>query len=57
MIGADSIGFMPVACLDKLANGAGCGFCKGCFTGDYPVDPDGAVLKNKFETYLPEVTG
>ncbi|MBN1777283.1 MAG: amidophosphoribosyltransferase [Clostridiales bacterium] len=52
MIGADSIGFMPVECLDKLAAGAGCGFCKGCFTGEYPIDPIGAVVKDKFETYL-----
>ena len=34
LIGADSLGFMPVECLDKLAVGASCGFCKGCFTGD-----------------------
>ena len=54
IIGADSIGFMPVDCLDKLAGGAACGFCKGCFTGEYPVDPNGAVMKDKFETYLEE---
>jgi len=54
MIGADSLGFMPVDCLDKLAAGADCGFCKGCFTGDYPVDPNGAATKNKFEAFLPE---
>ena len=52
MIGADSLGFMPVDCLDKLAMNANCGFCKGCFTGDYPIDESGAVMKNKFETYL-----
>ncbi len=54
LIGADSLGFMPVDCLDKLAAGAACGFCKGCFTGDYPVDPNGAVMKDRFETYLEE---
>ncbi|HPJ03138.1 MAG TPA: amidophosphoribosyltransferase [Candidatus Limiplasma sp.] len=52
LIGADSLGFMPVDCLDKLAAGAACGFCKGCFTGDYPIDPNGAVTKDKFETFL-----
>ncbi len=54
IIGADSLGFMPVECLDKLAAGAVCGFCKGCFTGEYPVDPNGAAAKDKFENYLPQ---
>ncbi len=54
LVGADSLGFMPVECLDKLAVGAGCGFCKGCFTGEYPVDPNGAAAKNRFEVFLPE---
>ncbi len=54
MIGADSLGFMPVDCLDKLAAGAACGFCKGCFTGEYPVDPGGAAAKDRFENYLPQ---
>jgi len=54
LIGADSLGYMPVDCLDKLAAGANCGFCKGCFTGQYPVDPGGAAAKNRFEAYLPE---
>ena len=54
LVGADSLGFMPVECLDKLAAGASCGFCKGCFTGDYPVDAGGAVAKNKFEAFLPQ---
>ena len=54
MIGADSLGYMPVECLDKLAVNTNCGFCKGCFTGDYPVDPDGAAARDRFEVYLPE---
>jgi amidophosphoribosyltransferase len=54
LIGADSLGFMPADCLDKLAAGAACGFCKGCFTGEYPIDPNGAVVKDKFEVCLEE---
>jgi amidophosphoribosyltransferase len=54
IIGADSLGFMPVECLDKLAGGSKCSFCKGCFTGDYPVDPPGDAAKDKFENYLSE---
>lgn len=54
LIGADSLGFMPVECLDKLAVGSACGFCKGCFTGEYPIDPNGAATKDRFEVFLPE---
>ena len=52
MIGADSLGFLPVECLDKLADHSSCGFCKGCFTGSYPVEPPQDAGKNKFETHI-----
>ena len=32
---------MSVEALDKIAPNAKCGFCKGCFTGEYPVDVEG----------------
>lgn len=38
MIGADSIGFLSVDSLVKIAPDAKCGFCTGCFTGKYPID-------------------
>lgn len=39
MIGADSIGFLSVESLMKIAPNAKCGgFCSGCFTGRYPLD-------------------
>lgn len=38
MIGADSIGFLSVDSLMKIAPEAKCGFCTGCFTGEYPID-------------------
>lgn len=50
IIGVDSLGFLSVEACDKLAVGANCGFCKGCFTGIYPVDPPKTPLKMKFET-------
>ena len=53
LIGADSLGYLPVECLDKLADRSVCGFCKGCFTGDYPVEPPRDAAKNKFETRIP----
>lgn len=39
IIGVDSIGFLSIDACDKLAEHSTCGFCKGCFTGEYPVDP------------------
>jgi len=48
-IGADSLGYLAVEDCDKLAVGATCGFCKGCFTGSYPVAPPKSTLKHKFE--------
>ena len=37
IIGADSIGFLSLEACDKLAVGSHCGFCKACFSGEYPV--------------------
>lgn len=37
IIGVDSLGFLSVEACDKLATGAKCGFCKGCFIGKYPA--------------------
>ncbi len=54
LIGADSLGFLPVGCLDKLADHSACGFCKGCFTGEYPVEPPREAAKDKFEVRITE---
>jgi len=37
--GADSLGYLSLENLHKLAPDAKCGFCDGCFTERYPVDP------------------
>lgn len=42
MIGADSIGFLSIDSLMKIAPNANCNFCAGCFTGEYPIDVTGA---------------
>ncbi len=47
-IGADSLAFLPVESLSGLVEGRE-GFCRGCFTGSYPVDVSGAGSKNKFD--------
>ena len=38
MIGADSLGFMPVERLHEVVPDIKCGYCDGCFTGRYPYD-------------------
>lgn len=52
IIGADSVGYLSVPDCQKLARDSHCGFCTGCFTGQYPVDPPRAADKNKFERPL-----
>ncbi len=49
IIGVDSLGFLNVDYVDKLADNSQCGFCRGCFTGEYPVEPPKCGGKCKFE--------
>ena len=35
--GADSLGFLSLDALKHIAPDAACGFCDGCFTGNYPL--------------------
>ena len=36
-IGPDSLGFLSLDALRRIAPDAVCGFCEGCFTGSYPL--------------------
>ncbi len=54
MIGADSLGFLNVDHLPMLADHSHCGFCNGCFTGEYPVEPPPCTGKLAFERRLSE---
>ncbi len=54
IIGVDSLGYLSVENVRKLAAGARCGFCTACFDGDYPVAPPKVRHKNKFEQKLPK---
>jgi amidophosphoribosyltransferase len=47
-IGADSVGFLPIAELRKLVR-PGQGICTSCFTGNYPVRIPTEPVKPKFE--------
>ena len=49
IIGVDSLGYLNVDYLDKLADNSSIGFCKGCFTGQYPCEPPCRAQKSKFE--------
>lgn len=39
IIGVDSLGFLSIEACDRLAKGCSLHLCKGCFTGEYPVEP------------------
>lgn len=48
-IGVDSLGYLSVDSVNKIAKNAKCGFCDGCFTGNYPIDVPSGPQKDKFE--------
>lgn len=48
-IGVDSLGYLDLSDAHKIAEGANCGFCDGCFSGKYPIAPPEVKAKDKFE--------
>ncbi|MDR0302998.1 MAG: amidophosphoribosyltransferase [Treponema sp.] len=48
-LGADSLGYLSVDNVTKIAQNAKCDFCDGCFSGKYPVPEPVPTAKNKFE--------
>lgn len=53
-IGADSLGYLGTDDLEKLAPDSKLSFCKGCFTGTYPIEVPKEIKKNKFELKIPQ---
>lgn len=51
-IGVDSLGYLSVESTNQLASHSECGFCNGCFTGEYPVEVPKEQPKDKFEEKL-----
>lgn len=52
-IGADSLGYLDINDLKKIAEGSTCGFCDACFTGEYPIEvPRELPVKDKFSRKL-----
>ena len=39
MVGSDTLGYLSIEHVQQLAIHSKCGFCTGCFTGQYPVAP------------------
>ncbi len=52
LMGADSLGFLPVECLAELAGSAG--ICGACFDGRYPTAVPADTRKDRFEQRLSE---
>lgn len=52
IIGADSLGYLPVSELGTLA--PDCGYCSACFDGAYPTAVPADTRKNRFEQRLSE---
>ncbi len=50
IIGVDSLGYLSLEASKKIAVGARCGFCTGCFSGTYPIPTPDTVEKNIFES-------
>jgi amidophosphoribosyltransferase len=48
-IGADSLGYLSVESVKKLAGNSDCGFCVGCFNEQYPIEVPAEMPKDKFE--------
>ncbi len=51
-IGADSLEYLSVENVKKLAGISHCDFCTGCFTGEYPMDTPKEMPKDKFESKI-----
>lgn len=54
ILNVDSLGFLSVEGVRKIAQGCRLGFCTACFSGDYPVPPPAAPQKSKFEQRISE---
>ena len=55
IVGADSLGYIPIGRLGELAGG--CGYCDACFSGSYPTTIHTDVRKDRFERRLSELPG
>ncbi len=55
IFGADSVGFLPLEAVDKLAISGTCkGYCAACFDGNYPTEEPKATGQNKYDIKISE---
>ena len=54
IVGVDSLGYLSIEATNKIAVGANCGFCNGCFSGVYPIETPDTIEKNIFESGIGE---
>ena len=55
LFGADSVGFLPIEDVYKLAESGKCkGYCAACFNGDYPTDIPQDTGVNKYDLKISE---
>lgn len=47
IIGADSLAFLKIDRLGEMSDGLG--ICKGCFTGEYPMDPPTEDIRGEYD--------
>ena len=47
-IGADSLGYLSINSLRKIAEGANIEFCDGCFTGSYDAEIPRTIFVDKY---------
>ncbi len=47
-LGVDSLGYLSLEDMKKVAPDSHCKFCTGCFTGEYPIDVTKAFAEDKF---------
>lgn len=47
IIGADSLGYLGIERLDEMAHGLA--ICKGCFNGNYPIQPPSEDIRGEFD--------
>ncbi len=57
ILGADSLGYLSVENVRKIADASCMEFCTACFSGDYPTEISGCIKKNKFEYKISENKG
>ena len=47
ILGADSLGYLPLGCLDEMVGGRP--ICTACFSGDYPIPPPTENIRGDYD--------